>query len=65
MIKQANVTAKLHKLFDKVGVATLPVNLARDIATAHGLNATSAEIALYHWRMQRGFYKRGAARLAH
>lgn len=64
--QQATVTAKLHNLFAKAGGANVvSVNFARDIAKAHRLNETSAEIALYHFRMEAGVYKRGAAPLAH
>lgn len=52
------VTARLFELFDAVG-QTLSVNFARDLAAAHKLNTTSAEIAFYNWRMARGFYVKG------
>jgi hypothetical protein len=49
MAKQATVTARLDALFNKVGPDALCVSFARDLAAAHGLNATSAEIRFYRW----------------
>lgn len=69
MTTSANtVTAKLFNLFDQLAaknVAAVSLNFARDAAKVHKFNATSAEIAFYNWRMQRGFYGRKARPLAH
>lgn len=70
MSKQANtprltVTAKLYSMFDAcANAASLTVDMARTAAQAYGLNPTSAEIAFYHWRMDRGFYVKSAPALA-
>lgn len=68
MSKQATrttVTAKLFAMFDKAAdAASFTVDMARVAAKASGLNTTSAEIAFYNWRMQRGFYKKGTPALA-
>jgi hypothetical protein len=65
---QATVTAKLFNLFDKLSnknVASVSLNLARDAAKLEKFNTTSAEIAFYNWRMQRGFYAHNARPLVH
>lgn len=69
MSKQATakitVTAKLFSMFDAcANAASLTVDMARTAATDYGLNTTSAEIAFYNWRMQRGFYKKGTPALS-
>lgn len=48
--KKLNVTQKLFALFDLFGLGGLCVDMARHVAAALGLNATSAEIAFYRWQ---------------
>lgn len=61
MTTKQTVTEKLYSLFDKAAnAASLTVDMAREAAKANKLNATSAEIAFYRWRMDRGFYVKSA-----
>ena len=61
IMSKQTVTARLYALFDKVAdAASITVDMARTMAVANKLNATSAEIAFYRWRMDRGFYVKSA-----
>lgn len=65
MSAKQTVTARLYALFDKVAdAASITVDMARHMAVAHQLNATSAEIAFYRWRLDRGFYVKGTPAMA-
>ena len=65
MSAKSTITAKLYNLFDKAAnAASLTVDMARVAASVEGLNATSAEIAFYRWRLDRGFYVKGTPAMA-
>jgi len=49
----ATKTDKAYALFDQFGLGNLTVDMARTVATAVGLNATSAEISFYRWQALR------------